>query len=130
MHSGTFHYRIIKESLTQTPTLEVSFIEQHNLTGVVIGLLSFLIIGIFHPIVVKCEYYFGSRCRWWFVVFGIIGIAGSLFVADFFWSTLLAVLSFSSLWSAKEIKEQEERVRKGWFPRNPRRRYPWDNKTE
>lgn len=104
----------------------ISFLEQYNLTGVAIGLLSFLIIGLFHPIVIKCEYRFGARCRWWFVVFGIIGVAASLLVADFFWSTILAVLAFSALWSAKEIKDQEERVRKGWFPRNPRRRYPWD----
>jgi hypothetical protein len=25
------------------------------------------------------------------------------------------------------MKDQQERVRKGWFPRNPRRTYPWDN---
>lgn len=100
--------------------------EQLNLIGVAIGLLSFLIIGLFHPIVVKCEYHFGARCRWWFVVIGITGAAASVLIASFFWSTLLAVFSFSSLWSAKEIKDQEERVRKGWFPRNPKRRYYWD----
>lgn len=105
----------------------MKFLELYNLTGVAIGLLSFLIIGIFHPIVVKCEYYFTAKCRWWFVVAGIIGVAASILVNSFFWSTLLAVLAFSSLWSAKEIKEQEERVHKGWFPRNPKRRYYWDS---
>lgn len=98
-----------------------------HFAGIAIGVLSFLIIGIFHPIVVKCEYYFGAGCRWWFVIAGATGVVGSVFIASFFWSTLLAVFSFSALWSAKEIKEQEERVRKGWFPRNPRRRYPWDD---
>lgn len=105
----------------------MKFLELYNLTGVAIGLLSFLIIGIFHPIVVKGEYYFGAKCRWWFIVAGLIGVAASVLISSFFWSTLLAVLAFSSLWSAKEIKEQEERVHKGWFPRNPKRRYYWDD---
>ncbi len=104
-----------------------SFLSQYHLTGVVIGLTSFLIIGIFHPIVVKGEYYFGAKCRWWFVVAGILGIIASLLVSSFLWSTILAVVAFSCLWSVKEIKEQEERVHKGWFPRNPNRRYYWDN---
>ena len=34
------------------------------------------------------------------------------------------------LWGIKEMKEQQERVRKGWFPRNPKRKYPWDEKSE
>ncbi|MBO7165799.1 MAG: DUF4491 family protein, partial [Muribaculaceae bacterium] len=38
------------------------------------------------------------------------------------------VFAFSSFWSIKEVEGQQERVRKGWFPRNPRRTYPWDNK--
>ena len=29
--------------------------------------------------------------------------------------------------SILEIFEQQERVRKGWFPKNPRRKYPFDN---
>ena len=28
-----------------------------NTSGIIIGLSSFVIIGIFHPIVIKCEYY-------------------------------------------------------------------------
>ena len=44
--------------------------------GVVLGLCTFLIIGIFHPLVVKAEYYFGTRSWWVFLIFGIIcGIA-------------------------------------------------------
>ena len=105
------------------------FITDYNLTGLLIGLLSFLIIGIFHPIVIRGEYYFGARCRWWFAVIGLIAAVASPLVHNFFWSTLLAVFAFSSFWSVKEIKEQEERVHKGWFPRNPRRTYPWDNET-
>jgi hypothetical protein len=32
------------------------------------------------------------------------------------------VVGFSCFWSIHEIIEQRERVRKGWFPRNPRRK--------
>ena len=35
-----------------------------NYVGILIGLATFLIIGLFHPLVIKGEYYFGTRC-WW-----------------------------------------------------------------
>lgn len=94
--------------------------------GLIIGLSTFLIIGLFHPLVIKGEYYFGTRCRWWFMVLGIICLIASAIVGDILLSTLLGVIGFSSFWSIKEVLEQEERVRKGWFPRNPKRIYPWD----
>ena len=31
-----------------------------NFEGILIGIASLLIIGLFHPIVIKCEYYFPS----------------------------------------------------------------------
>ena len=37
-------------------------------------------------------------------------------------STVLGVLGASSLRSIKELYEQENRVKKGWFPANPRRK--------
>ena len=49
--------------------------------------------------------------------------AASVWVSSLFWSSLLGVFAFSSFWTIKEIFEQEERVRKGWFPKNPRRKY-------
>ena len=47
-------------------------------TGIIIALSTFLIIGIFHPIVVKTEYYFGTRFWFVFLILGIISIVGSL----------------------------------------------------
>ena len=38
-------------------------------------------------------------------------------------SSLLGVFAFSSFWTIKEVFEQEERVKKGWFPKNPKRTY-------
>ena len=99
-----------------------SLLSQYHILGLVLGLCTFLIIGIFHPITIKCEYYFGDRCRWWFLVLGIAAVAGSVWVREPFWSSLLGVLAFSSFWTIGEIKEQRQRVLRGWFPMNPRRR--------
>lgn len=90
-------------------------------TGVIIGGISFLIIGIFHPIVIKCEYYFTDRIWPFFLVGGIVFCTLSLFVHQIILSAALAIMGFSMLWSIKELKEQTERVRKGWFPENPNR---------
>lgn len=90
--------------------------------GLLLGLATFLVIGIFHPIVIKTEYYFGTRPWWVFLLVGIGGAGGALFIADVFWSALAGIVGFSSLWTIKELFEQEERVEKGWFPRNPKRK--------
>ncbi len=103
------------------------FLGAHNLLGLVIGLGTFLIIGMFHPLVVKGEYHFGVKCWWAFLVTGIVLLVGSVAVADVLFSSLMGVAAFSCFWSILEIKQQQERVHKGWFPRNPRRRYPWDD---
>lgn len=93
-----------------------------NFDGIIIGVSTFLIIGIFHPLVVKGEYYFGKKCWWAFLIIGIISLICSVFVAHTLFSTVLGVLGFSSLWSIHEVIEQEERVKKGWFPENPKRK--------
>lgn len=97
------------------------FLSQYNLTGLAIGIATFIIIGAFHPICVKAEYYCGVRSWWVFLILGAGAIAGSVLFADIFWSSLLGVFGFSSLWTIKEIFEQRERVRKGWFPENPKK---------
>jgi hypothetical protein len=92
-----------------------------NFEGLIIGVCTFLIIGLFHPIVIKTEYYFGVKVWWVFLLLGLAGVGGSLVVANTLLSTLLGVFAFSSFWSIKELFEQRERVRKGWFPKNPKR---------
>ena len=81
------------------------------------------------PIVVKAEYYWGTRCWWVFLVLGLLGIAGSLLTDQLLLSSLLGVFSFSSFWTIKEIFEQRERVLKGWFPMNPRRKHEYTETT-
>ncbi|MFY9283388.1 MAG: DUF4491 family protein [Miniphocaeibacter sp.] len=90
--------------------------------GVVIGLVTFLIIGIFHPIVIKGEYYFGVKIWPIFAILGLIFIALGFYIEEIFWSAILSVLGFTCLWSILELFEQRERVRKGWFPKNPKKK--------
>ena len=100
----------------------MEWLDTYHIGGLVIGICTFLIIGIFHPIVVKAEYYWGTRCWWWFLIAGLAGVAGSVMVSDILVFSLLGVFSFSSFWTIKEIFEQKERVKKGWFPMNPKRK--------
>ena len=67
----------------------MDFIVQYNLTGLVIGLATFLIIGLFHPLVIKGEYHFGVRIWWVFLLMGLAAIAASVAVRHVVWSTLL-----------------------------------------
>ena len=90
-----------------------------NLTGIIVGLATFLIIGLFHPIVIKAEYYLGTKCWWMFLIAGLIFGAVSILVDNLIVSTILGVTAFSSFWSILELKEQKERVRKGCFPAGP-----------
>lgn len=92
-----------------------------NFFGILIGLVAFLIIGVFHPIVIKTEYYFGKKVWPVFLIVGIICLFISIFINDKSISAFIGVLGFSSLWSIHELIEQEERVKKGWFPKNPRK---------
>ena len=90
-----------------------------NFTGIIIGLATFLIIGLFHPIVIKAEYYLGTICWSAFLLAGILFCGLSLIVANIILSTVFGVTAFSSFWSILELFEQKERVRKGWFPEGP-----------
>lgn len=98
--------------------------------GLLLGIATFLTIGLFHPIVVWTEYYTGTRLWWVFLMIGLGCTVGALLIASLFWSALCGIVGFSSFWTIKELFEQEERVRKGWFPRNPRRRYRFDNPSD
>lgn len=97
-----------------------------HFSGVIIAISTFAIIGIFHPIVIKVEYYCGTRPWWVFLVAGIVSIAGALLISNILYSAMLGVLGASSLWSIGELFEQKERVKKGWFPKNPKRKEPYE----
>lgn len=92
-----------------------------NFFGLLVGVATFLIIGLFHPLVIKAEYYLGIKSWWLFLIAGLATCTASLLVADSVVSILLGVFAFSSFWSIGEIFQQRKRVEKGWFPANPKR---------
>lgn len=94
-----------------------------NFSGVAIGIATFLIIGLFHPLVIKAEYYIGVKSWWIFLLLGVFTGIASLLVNNLIISILLGVFAFSSFWSIGEVFEQRKRVQKGWFPKNPHRKY-------
>ncbi|MDR1721761.1 MAG: DUF4491 family protein [Methanobrevibacter sp.] len=93
-----------------------------NFEGIIVGLVSFLIIGLLHPVVIKSEYHIGKKVWPIFLIGGIIAMIISLFLDNLILSILIGILGFSLLWSIHELFEQEQRVKKGWFPYNPKRK--------
>ena len=94
-----------------------------NFTGIIIGGALFLMIGIFHPIVIKAEYYYGTKCWPIFALVGLLTLIGSILISSTVWSVLLGSFAFSCFWSILELFEQKKRVERGWFPKNPNRPY-------
>lgn len=90
--------------------------------GLAVGICTFLTIGLFHPLVIKAEYYTGTRFWWVFLVAGIGVAACSLLVTNLLLSCYLGVFAFCCLWSIGELFQQKKRVQKGWFPMNPKRK--------
>ena len=95
--------------------------------GLLIGACTFLIIGLFHPLVIKMEYYWGTKLWWTWLLAGLVALGFSLFVDNITISVILGSFAFSAFWGIGELFEQEKRVKKGWFPRNPKRKYKWDD---
>lgn len=93
-----------------------------NYTGIIIGVATFLVIGLFHPLVIKAEYYIGVKSWWLFLVAGVVFAVASLLVDNLVISIMLGVVAFSSFWSIGEVFAQKKRVEKGWFPSNPNRK--------
>ena len=97
-----------------------------HFNGLLIGVSTFLIIGMFHPLVIKMEYHWGTKYWWTWLLAGVIALSCSLFIADVTISAILGAFAFSAFWGIGELFHQEKRVQKGWFPRNPKRTYKWD----
>lgn len=99
----------------------MDFIEANNLSGLVIGLATFLIIGLFHPLVIKGEYYFGVKIWVAFAVLGVFSCLLSVMMSNFILSVIMGVIAFSSFWSIGEVFSQRKRVEKGWFPKREKK---------
>ena len=95
-------------------------------TGIIIATMTFLTIGVWHPIVIKTEYYWGTRAWLVYLFIGISCICAALFVANIYLSSFLGVFGASALWGIGELFAQKKRVEKGWFPMNPHRAHEYD----
>ncbi|MBQ3320036.1 MAG: DUF4491 family protein [Spirochaetia bacterium] len=91
-----------------------------NFEPVIFGIVTFIIIGVFHPIVIKAEYYFSYKIWPLFAAAGLALMAVTLFM-DGLPAYILAILGITNLWCIIELFHQKKRVEKGWFPKNPRR---------
>ncbi len=89
-----------------------------HLENILFGGAVFLIIGVFHPFVIKTEYYLGKRALPLFVLPGIFSAAAAFFLGGLI-GILFAVLSCTCFWSIGEVTEQYNRVERGWFPAGP-----------
>lgn len=101
----------------------MDYIPALHFEGFLIGLAAFLLIGVFHPVVIRVEYHFGKRVWPLFLIAGVAAIVISLFFQGRIPSVLFGVLGFALLWSTIELFKQHERVLKGRAKRNPKRSY-------
>ena len=56
-----------------------------------------------------------------FLVLGLVSLVVSMYTENAELSSVMGILGAILLWCIRELKEQEKRVAKGWFPRNPKR---------
>jgi len=98
-------------------------VERLNLNFIGLGLALFTLISIGFGFwwVVKLEYIFGARI--WKIVLGlgILICLVSAFMPDFKTAALIGILGGSLVWGATELPAQEDRVKRGHFPANPKR---------
>lgn len=101
-----------------------------NFEGILVGAATFIIIGICHPVVIKMEYHWGKESWWILAVVGLLFCVASVLSEGSTLSTILGACAFSCFWGIFEVFEQEERVLKGWFPMNPKRKEEYGKKLE
>lgn len=93
-----------------------------NLTGLWIGLLTLIVIGLGFLWVIKFEYFIGAKPWKWVLVAGLIVCGLSLLLDSFWASAIVGILGGSIVWGATELPGQEERARRGLFPVHPKRK--------
>ncbi len=90
--------------------------------GIVVGVAAFLLIGLFHPLVIRCEYYFSKNIWPAFLLAGAALLVPAFCAGSEAVRAVFAVAAFTCFWSIRELFQQEKRVERGWFPENPNRK--------
>lgn len=81
-----------------------------NFTGIVIAAATFVTIGLWHPLVIKVEYHWGTRPWVVFLVVGVACIVAALFIENMIVSAAVGVFGASALWGIGELMKQKRRV--------------------
>lgn len=88
-----------------------------NLSGLIVGSWVFVIIIFARWLCIWGEYHFTKKFWIFFMISGIISLIFSALVENLLISTMISAMGFIFLWGIHETIEQEERVKKGWFPK-------------
>ncbi len=89
--------------------------------GVVLAVITFSTIGIGHVAVRKVNYLYGTKPSPYVFATGLIVLYASLITDNNLLSASLGIISITLLWDAYELIRQEERIRRGHAPENPKR---------
>ncbi|RIK50816.1 MAG: DUF4491 domain-containing protein [Chloroflexi bacterium] len=89
-----------------------------NPFGILIGLVTFTIIGLGFPLVIRGERYFGYWAWVYMMSIGFLIIFVSLFIQNDWGSVIVGVIGAIFVWGSTELKEQAVRAELGWFPFN------------
>jgi len=93
-----------------------------NFTGLLLGVAMLAAIGLGFLWVIKVEYHLGAQVWPAVLAFGIVLALATLWMKSFWVSALVGIFAGSIVWGATELPPQEERVQRGLFPANPKRR--------
>jgi hypothetical protein len=88
-------------------------------SGILIGIITLLIIGMGFPLVIRGERKFGVVVWPTFMLLGVGMIFGSLFIQKDLVSVLVAVIGITFVWGSTELNDQAVRAELGWYPFNP-----------
>ena len=61
------------------------------------------------------------------LILGIACIVAALFTSNEVVSAVIGVVGASALWTIGELFEQRKRVKRGWFPMNPKRKEEYED---
>ncbi len=89
--------------------------------GPMLAAVTVITIWLGHVMVRKVNYHFGTRPVPLVAVLGLGAMIASLLTASDLLSGVLGIVGITTLWDAFELVRQEERVKKGRAPVNPRR---------
>lgn len=90
-------------------------------TGVVLALITFGTIAFGHVAVRRANYLYGTKPVPYVLFAGLAFLFLSLRMHDDLASAALGIVGMTTLWDSFELMRQEERIRRGHAPSNPKR---------